>query len=189
MKYTVQLVHQSGHIDTVEQMTYNPYDSLYILPLTVHIANAGGVADTVMLRVLGDFSGIPDADTDVAFDREQMLDNSYPSWGDTTVAIGTGGGIVSPPPDTCFYTVGPYPNPSAISGENVSVLVHYCTAGSIITEQVYDLLGSPVGSAVTITSDGQTWDRIQVAAPSLPGTYYIRVSVGIYNTPLGYTVL
>jgi hypothetical protein len=180
MKYTVQLIHQNGHIDTVEQMTYNPYDSANITPMTVHIANAGYAADTVMLRVIGDFAGIPDADSDVEFDRETMLD-VYPTYGDTTFAIGTGGGIV-PPTDSCWHVVGPFPNPTEISSDNVSILVHYCVSGNTITAQVYNVLGVPVGSAVTYLSDGQVWDRLDIPTPSTPGPYYIHVGASVYSS-------
>ncbi len=187
IRYTVQLVHQSGHIDTVEQAVYNPSTGLYILPSTVHIANAGYLADTVMLRVLGDFTNVSDTDSLVRFARETMIDTSYPSFSDTTIAIGTGGGIL-PPPDSCFYAVGPYPNPSAVSGDNLSILVHFCGLGLTITAQVYNAFGSPIGSGVAYTSDGQVWDRMDIPAPSSAGAYFIHVSVPGFSTVLGLSV-
>jgi hypothetical protein len=186
IRYTVQLIHQSGHIDTVEQAIYNPSSNLWITPLTVHIVNAGYDADTVMLRVLGDLTNVPDYDSLVEFARETKLD-TFPSLYDTTIAIGTGGGVV-PPPDSCFYAVGPYPNPSAPIGDNVSILVHYCISGLTITAQVYNTYGSPVGSAVTYTSDGQVWDRLEIPAPSSAGAYFIHASVIGFSSVLGYTV-
>ncbi len=186
MKYTVQLIHTSGHIDTVEQAIYNPHDSLFITPMAVHIVNAGTAADTVRLRVIGDFTNVPDADTLVEFARETML-TAYPTYSDTTIAIGTGGGVL-PPPDTCFYVAGPYPNPSTRSGDNVSILVHYCSSGSTITAQVYNIFGSPVGSAVTFTSDAQVWDRLEIPAPYSAGPYFIHINVGAFSSIVGYSV-
>ncbi|MDP4199453.1 MAG: hypothetical protein Q8922_02760 [Bacteroidota bacterium] len=186
MKYTVELVHQNGHIDTVEQLRYDPYDSVYIWPRTVHIAHSSDAADTVMLRVRGQLTGIPDYDSLVGFERETMLD-TYPSWGDTTIAIATGGGIL-PPPDTCFAVDGPYANPSYPSENDVSILVHYCASGSTISAQVYDYLGYSVGSASTFTSDAQVWDRLPINSPLVSGTYYIVVTVGSYSGTLGYVV-
>ncbi len=164
----------------------NPSANLWFNPVTVHIANAGTANDTVMLRVLGDFTNVPDSDQDVSFERETAYD-IYPTYGDTTVATGTGGGVV-PPPDTCFYSMGPYENPSEPGSDDVSILVHYCGTGSTITAQVYTSGGSAVGPPSTFTSDGQVWDRLPITAPLISGTYYITVTVGSYFTTLGYTV-
>ena len=186
MNYTVQLVHQSGRVDTVDQMMYNPYAGIGITPKTVHIVNASDLADTVMLRVVGNFSPcIPDADSNVVFGREQMLD-TIGDLGDTTLAIGSGG--ILPPPDTCFAANGPYSNPSDPYAYDVSILVHYCAAGSQISAQVYDQLGHPVGGPTQVTSDGQIWDRVPITAPGSSGSYYIQVTVGGYSTTLGYSV-
>jgi photosystem II stability/assembly factor-like uncharacterized protein len=87
-----------------------------------------------------------------------------------------------------FSVVGPYPNPSAPIGDNVSILVHYCVSGITITAQVYNTFGSPVGSAVTYLSDGQVWDRLEIPAPSSAGAYYIHVGVFGSSSILGYTV-
>lgn len=84
--------------------------------------------------------------------------------------------------------MGPYTNPSAPLENDVSVLVHYCGASTLITAQVYTMLGVPVGAPSLYLSDAQAWDRIPIIAPSLSGTYYIEVSVGSYSTTLGYTV-
>jgi hypothetical protein len=97
-------------------------------------------------------------------------------------------GIV-PPPDSCFYAIGPYPDPSDISADNVSILVHYCVSSQPITAQVYNSIGSPVGSPVIFTSDGQTWDRLEIVAPSSAGVYFIVVSTGAYSETLSYSVL
>ncbi|HEY3874693.1 MAG TPA: hypothetical protein VGM92_04405 [Candidatus Kapabacteria bacterium] len=43
-------------------------------------------------------------------------------------------------------------------------------------------------SQIATLSDGQTWDRIPINAPSLSGAYHITVTVGAYSTTLGYTV-
>ncbi|MFI5200915.1 MAG: hypothetical protein ACHQNE_00825 [Candidatus Kapaibacterium sp.] len=188
MKYTVQLVHQSGHIDTVETAIYNPSANRWITPMAVQIDNAGYVDDTVMLRVIGDLVGVPDADSDVGFAREAFLDTSYMiAFADTSIAIGTGGGIV-PPPDTCFAVDGPYPNPSSPSANDVSILVHYCRSSSLITAQVYNSLGSPVGAASFYTSDGQMWDRLPINAPGTAGAYHITVTVGSYSSNVGYSI-
>ncbi len=186
MKYTVELVHSNSHVDTVEQLIYNPYLNKYIWPMTTKIAHVGFADDTVMLRVRGDFTGIPDADSNVAFLREIMLD-TYPSWLDTTVAMTTGGGSLSPP-DTCFYAAGPFSNPSHPAANDVSILVHYCISGPTITAQVYDGLGNPVGSPSTFVADGQTWDRLPITAPGTAGSYHILVTAGTYSTTLGYAV-
>lgn len=162
------------------------HDSIFIFPVSVTIAHSGVVDDTVMLRVVGTLSGVPDADSLVEFARETMLDG-YPTFADTTIAVQTGGGIV-PPPDTCFYAIGPYANPSGPLENDVSALVHYCSSGSIITAQVYDMMGHLVGVATSITSDGQVWDRIPINSPATAGTYYVQISVGGYGMPLGYTV-
>ena len=184
--YTVQLIHQSGHIDTIEQAIYNPSAGLFITPKTVFIDNAGYVADTVMLRVIGSLTNVPDADSDVQFEEETMLD-TYPSDGDTTVAIATGGGLM-PAPGPTFMAAGPYANPSRPSANNVSVLVHYPGAGTTITAQVYDYLGNAVGRASSKTSDAQAWDRIRIHAPGSRGIYYITVKAGNYFSTLGYSV-
>ncbi len=187
MKYTVELVHSNGHIDTVEQMDYAPYSHLNITPLTVHIDNAGSSADTVMLRVRGDFANVPDDDSLVEFTRETML-GLYQTYGDTTIAVGTGGGFVTPSGGSCLTAIGPYPTPSAPNAGNVSILVHYCSSGFAITAQVYNVSGAMVGPTVTFTSDGQLWDRLAIPAPSMTGAYYIHVSVGGSTTVLPYTV-
>ncbi len=186
MVYTVQLVHISGHVDTIEQAVYIPSLGLFITPKTVHIENASNFADTVMLRVVGSFTNVPDADSDVRFEEETMLD-TYPSIGDTTFAIVSGGGQL-PLLDPSFSAMGPYSNPSHPSAKNVSILVHYPSSGSTITAQVYDQLGNAVGAASSYTSDGQKWDRIPIHAPATAGGYYITVSVGNYLNSLGYIV-
>lgn len=186
MNYTVELVHQNGHIDTVERMLYKPMTGSSIAPMTIHIAHAGLFEDTVKLRVRGDFANVPDGDSVVEFARETSLD-AYPSLADSTIAIGTGGGIVSPG-DTCFAAIGPYPNPTIASGSNVSVLVHYCGTTLPIIAQVYDVVGDPIGSPVTVTSDGQTWDRIPIAIPSTSGAYFVHVNVGGYSTVVSFVV-
>jgi len=186
MNYTVQLVHQSGRVDTVDRMMYNPYARIQITPKTVHLVNASDFADTVQLRVVGNFSPcIPDADSNVVFGREQMLD-TIGDLGDTTVAIGSGG--ILPPPDTCFAVNGPYTNPSSPGANDVSILVHYCGTGSAISAQVYDYLGHPIGAPSLFNSDGQVWDRLPITAPGSSGTYYITVTVGSYSATLGYSV-
>ncbi len=139
-----------------------------------------------MLRVIANFNNVPDADSEVEFARETMLD-TYPSDGDTTLAIETGGGVL-PPPDTCFSADGPYSNPSNPGANDVSILVHYCNMGSLITAQVYTSGGTAVGAPSTYTSDGQIWDRLPITAPGTSGTYYITVAVGSYFTTLGYSV-
>ena len=110
-----------------------------------------------------------------------------PKGTDTTIAIGTGGGII-PPPDTCFLAMGPYSNPSEPLESDVSVLVHFCGLSLTITAQVYTMMGVPLGPPSTFTSDGQEWDRLPITAPPISGTYYITVSVGSYSSMLGYTV-
>ncbi|HET6400526.1 MAG TPA: hypothetical protein VFH95_03925, partial [Candidatus Kapabacteria bacterium] len=186
IQYTVQLVHQSGHIDTIEKAVYNPSLGKFIKPMTINIDNAGYADDTVMLQVIGSFTNVPDADSDVLFARETMLD-TYPSYGDTTLAIGPGG-IMMPPPDSCFIANGPFSNPSDPGADDISILVHYCASGSTITAQVYTSGGIPVGSPSTYTSDAQIWDRLPINAPGTSGTYYITVTVGSYSTTLGYSV-
>ncbi len=186
MQYTVQLIHQSGHIDTVETAIYNPSANLWITPMSIDIVNAGIDNDTVMLRVIGSFANVPDEDSLLEYSRETMME-PYPTFSDSTIAIGTGGGVV-PPPDTCFYTMGPYSNPSEPLSDDVSILVHYCGISSTITAQVYNMMGVPIGLPSTYTSDEQTWDRLPINAPPLSGTYYITVTVGIYSTTLGYIV-
>lgn len=173
-------------MDTVVTAISNPSANLWFNPVTVHIANAGTANDTVMLRVLGDFTNVPDSPQDVSFERETAYD-TYPTYADTTFAIGSGGGtlqLVNPD----FTVKGPYANPSHQNAHNVSILVHYPGSGSTITAQVYDQLGNAVGAASTHTSDGQKWDRIPINAPSLAGDYYIAVSVGGYTNSIGYVV-
>ncbi len=63
-----------------------------------------------------------------------------------------------------------------------------CVPGILITAQVYNSLGSPVGSPVTYISDGQTWDLLDIPAPSPAGAYYIHVGVFGYSSVLGYSV-
>ncbi|HET6401425.1 MAG TPA: hypothetical protein VFH95_08510 [Candidatus Kapabacteria bacterium] len=188
MKYTVQLIHSDGHIDTVDQAIYNPSEGLFIAPMTVTIANAGDLGDTVMLQVLGDFTNVPDADSNVGFARETTLDSMvYQTLGDTTLAVGSGGGVLAPP-DTCFSVLGPYSNPSNPGANDVSILVHYCGTGVLITAQVYDYLGNPIGAPSIYSSDEQIWDRLPITAPGTPGTYYIQVTVGSYSNTSGYSV-
>ncbi len=174
-------------MDTVVTAISNPSANLWFNPVTVHIANAGTTNDTVMLRVLGDFTNVPDSAQDVSFERETAYD-TYPTYGDTTLAIGTGGGII-PPPDTCFAAAGPYSNPSDPGANDVSILVHYCASGSTITAQVYNSMGVPIGPPSTYNSDGQMWDELPINAPGISGSYYITVTVGSYFTTLGYSVL
>jgi hypothetical protein len=128
----------------------------------------------------------PAADSLIEFARETMLD-TYPSFGDTTIAIGTGGGII-PPPDTCFKAIGPYENPSVLFANDVSILVHYCGLPAVISAQVYTSLGIPVGSATTYLSDGVEWDKLPIYSPPAPRSYHIAVTVGAYSTTLGYIV-
>ncbi|MDP4200318.1 MAG: hypothetical protein Q8922_10170 [Bacteroidota bacterium] len=118
--------------------------------------------------------------------EEAMLDNNS-TYFDTTIAAGTFSGIL-PPPDTSFAVIGPYSNPSLPGAPDVSILVHYCASGSLISAQVYDMLGNPIGWPSTFTSDGQTWDRIPVTAPPVSGTYYIVVTCAGNSKTLGYTV-
>ncbi len=185
INYTVELVHQSGHVDTIEQMRYDPYDSIFISPTTVHIVHADNKPDTVMLRVRANIVGLP-ADSGVEFAREVMYD-SYPSSADTAIAIGSAG-VIAPDSTGCLQVLGPYPNPSVASASNVSILLSYCHAGQTVTAAVFDVMGNQIGSAVSITSDGSSWDRVQIPAPANPGTYFIHVSAGILSQTLNYSV-
>jgi hypothetical protein len=62
------------------------------------------------------------------------------------------------------------------------------TALKTLTAQVYNTLANPIGDPVTIVSDGHSWDRLQIPAPSSVGTYYIRVSAGFLSQSLPYSV-
>ncbi len=187
IKYTVELVHQSGQIDTIDRMTYNPFGQQLIAPKKVHLVNANYAGDTVMLRVRADIPPcVPDADSNVVFGREQMLD-TLRGLADTTIAIGPSGGVM-PPPDTCFMALGPFANPSAASSNDVSILVHLCGIGAPITVQVYDMIGNPVGGQSHAVSDGQVWDRIPITSPPVAGSYYVQISAPFYGTSLGLTV-
>jgi hypothetical protein len=78
--------------------------------------------------------------------------------------------------------------PSCRAGRSTYALVHYCQPGYTITVRVYDVMGYQVGDPVITTSDGQTWDRITVPAPSSAGTYFLHVSVNGQYTTLNYSV-
>jgi hypothetical protein len=136
--------------------------------------------------VRGDHAGIPDDDTLVEFEREEAL-VPYSMMGDSIIAVG-GSGIIPPDSTGCLQAIGPFPNPSAPSASNVSILVSYCHAGQTLTAQVYNSLANPIGDPVTLVSDGHSWDRLQVPAPSSVGTYYIRVSSGFLSQTLPYSV-
>jgi hypothetical protein len=77
---------------------------------------------------------------------------------------------------------------SVASANNVSILLSYCHAGQTVTAQVFNALANPVGDPVTIVSDGHSWDRLQIPAPSQAGTYYIHVSAEYLSQTLPYSV-
>ncbi len=152
------------------------------------ILGTGFAGDAVILRVIANFNNVPDADSVAGFARETALDSfMYQTLGDTTIAIGTDVGILQPP-DTCFSAMGPFSNPSEAGANDVSVLVHYCGTGALISAQVYDYLANPIGPPSTFTSDGQPWDRIPLTSPGTAGAYYVQVTVSGLFTTIGYSV-
>jgi hypothetical protein len=122
-------------------------------------------------------------------DDERAIMHAHIAYWEPHVRLGTifAMGVV-PPPDTCFYAMGPYSNPSEPLSDDVSILVHYCASTSAITAQVYSMMGVPIGSPTIYVSDGQIWDRLPINAPSVSGTYYITVTVGSFSATLGYVV-
>jgi hypothetical protein len=194
VNYVIQLIHASGLIDTLENLTFTPGSSTplhpvppqYIFPKNAHsAANLHGL-DTVQIRVKATIVGFQDVDSLVSFGIETALDK-YFSVADTNVAYKYGSTAKLESGVNEFTVAGPFPNPAGELSPSVSALLHL-PAGLTAKVEVLDILGRVISVAEPLTGTGD-WRRVNLSRPSCVGSYFLHIVAGNNIRFLPFTVM
>ena len=185
MRYYIEMVHSSGHIDTLERLVYAPGTRAYITPGTIHTQPSLLQTDTVYLRVTGSVSGFSDLDSLCQFANEIDFGH-YTSLIDSTLAMKTVAPFVAPSQST-LQVMDVYPNPIAEQGSKATVILS-CPKGLAITISVVSATGEPMGAELAEQGTG-TWQTYSIPVPATDGDYFIRISDGIDSKVLPISVL
>jgi hypothetical protein len=170
MKYTVELVHQSGLVDTLETPTFSPSYGKFIVPTRIRTTYSNTTED-IFIRVRGDLSGVSDADSLCEYQVESMF-GQYPTIRDSVVSfkISQFGKI-----ETSRLNVAPpFPNPVLHGTQDISIEAAFIS-GYPIKAEIVDELGRLSGNPVEVSATGN-WQSLVLTAPRTSGTYYIKVS-------------
>jgi hypothetical protein len=177
MKYTFLLIHNyDGHSDTLDKYYYFPSSSAPAPPKIIHTASNTRM-DSVYLKVVGVVTGMPDDDTMVQFQDEQLFGGSYPVSQDSNLYMFKKGAMnLADPSHEGLNVLTPFPNPVRKLGESMEVIAAF-PKGFTLTAEVFDLLGRKTNILTTILSDG-LWQEMELETPKANGMYYLRVSAG-----------
>ena len=176
MKYIVELVHVAGGIDTIEEISFAPYYSQSIQRGTVRVAGPISTSEDVYLRVRGEVSSIPEADSLYLFEDISKLDSSFVSYLDTTLVPyklpGNGSEVVGGQ----LKIMPAFPNPVPVSARGTSVLV-YAPKSVVFTVSLVDLLGRTLGEPMELVSVGG-WQRVWLPIQRQFGVLVCTVQAG-----------
>lgn len=176
LKYTVELVSDSIHVDTLEQVVVAPYNGTFGSPKHVTVSNASGIVHDAYLRVRVEMS--LDTISNIAYTVQDIYARQpFEALFDTSIVyFKRGYGELSRKTD---LSVGsPFPQPIEMRQGTISLPVFY-PEGHIITLTMVDNLGKTV-STQSVLSTG-SWQLAGLTVPTSPGAYFVVVRADNYS--------
>ena len=183
LKYQVELVHSGGAIDTIELLTWSPFDTDWIPPTLVTLTNTSGSSEDVYLRArLVSICGVPDDTTS----RINCFFTEIPFHCADTVSYKRGAGLGQL--EHGALSVGDlFPNPVLQSKGSFSFFAAYAT-GRNLRATIIDVLGREVSIPLDVTTTG-LWQLVKMNAPQTQGSYFLKLTAGNDNRMLPFSVL